>query len=300
MERDIFDGKRFEIEKTTKEIYHYTDANALKSILNKNIFWVSKSDFLNDSTEIIYIQEIIDDVCSRIIDASNEDDLEFKKIISTIIQNTNNTLHDLYVLSFSENNDSQTLWSAYSSFTGYNIGIDINEIGEHINNIGTLGVEHGKVIYEKSKQESILEDEIKIFYKFFKETDLASESYDTNRFFFSIRMVVYSLFFKNPVFKNEEEYRFIFRREKSLLKNKLRYPNEIEVKFRIRNDILIPYIEIPLHADEGQYSGRIPIKSICIGPKNNIDIAKQGLEFFLENKKYDSIKIEKSKLPLRY
>ena len=73
------------------------------------------------------------------------------------------------------------------------------------------------------------------------------------------------------------------------------------VKFRICNGVFIPYIEVKF-SFENQHDHKIPLKSITIGPKNNIDIAHEGLRNMLDTLKYETkdIEIAKSLIPLRY
>lgn len=43
-------------------LYHYTNLSGLKGIVENDEFWVTKSDFLNDKSEMVYILETINDV----------------------------------------------------------------------------------------------------------------------------------------------------------------------------------------------------------------------------------------------
>mgnify|MGYP003283730583 CR=1 FL=1 len=91
---------------------------------------------------------------------------------------------------------------------------------------------------------------------------------------------VYAMFFKHSAFKEEEEYRFIFKKK-------------AEVLYREKDGFLIPYIEIPL-------SNRLlPVKEIVIAPKNHIDLAKKGVEYMMKEKGYE-VEIRLSDISLRY
>jgi hypothetical protein len=56
---DLFDYN-WKINQPIKPLlFHYTGINALKNILEHNELWASKSDFLNDYSEIAYIHKIL-------------------------------------------------------------------------------------------------------------------------------------------------------------------------------------------------------------------------------------------------
>lgn len=71
--------------------------------------------------------------------------------------------------------------------------------------------------------------------------------------------------------------------------------NQQQVQFRAQNGVIIPYIAIDFQA-------KLPINHVTIGPKNNVDIAKSGMEHYLRVKDYDmeQVTINKSVAALRY
>ena len=98
----------------------------------------------------------------------------------------------------------------------------------------------------------------------------------------------YSMFFKDSKFEQEEEYRFIFQ----ALHNSEKVSINKGMNFRVKEGALCPFVKVP-------FKGLNSLESITIGPKNNIDIAKKGLEIYCRNKEIDP-KILKSNIPLRY
>lgn len=105
--------------------------------------------------------------------------------------------------------------------------------------------------------------------------------------------------FKNPIFSQDEEYRIIFNVNKRL----------DVIQYRSSNGVFLPYIEVKFESGLENNEKRLPIDGITIGPKNNLDIAKKGLELFLNSKGYKTVSndrkqgkiyIKKSEVPLRY
>ena len=93
---------------------------------------------------------------------------------------------------------------------------------------------------------------------------------------------LYALFFKQTAFASEKEYRFVFRNP----------PNQ--VYFREQNGFLLPYIVIDCSAD-----AKLPVKSVTVAPKNHIDLARRGMEYYLSSLGY-KVPVKLSQLKLRY
>ncbi len=296
MEEKLFMDDWIRIEQMPYEgkLYHYTSLAGLKGIIENKEFWVTKSDFLNDKSEIIYISEIIDEVLqsnfknvSIYLKLKNLFDEHWKKMI----------LDNVFVLSFSTNPDSLTLWSEYSKYLGYNIGFKYGKLFEHINNF----IWKGKVIYNREEQIRLLsevlnytlnelcKDQIGSFNTYVDYISYLVENNDDkaqNVFdHFCVICSVYAMFFKKECFFCEEEYRFVFWKYKE------------QVLFRESNqNVIIPYIRKRIISDSEH---KLSIENITVAPKINIDIALLGMQEFLQDKGYN-VPIVKSEIPLRY
>lgn len=109
------------------------------------------------------------------------------------------------------------------------------------------------------------------------------------------QFAILGIFFKNPCFYPEEEYRI------AIVLLTWHFPNVNEIiNFRIYNGVFIPYIEISFKIRDDSKIPCIPIKCITVGPKNNLDIAVFGLKQMLLYFDYNDIDIKVSKIPLRY
>lgn len=98
--------------------------------------------------------------------------------------------------------------------------------------------------------------------------------------------------FKDPLFAEEDEYRIIV----TLLDFDKKGSQDI-IKYKPKNGVIIPYIEIPIKTDDGIS----PIELIRIGPKNNIDVAEEGIRLFLGSKKNNNkIEVVRSEMTLRF
>lgn len=77
-----------------------------------------------------------------------------------------------------------------------------------------------------------------------------------------------------------------------MLGEEVAYSGDYVISFRIKNEVLTPFIKKKI-------SNLNSLKSIMIGPKNKSDIAEKGLWYFFRNMKLD-VKVYKSKMPIRY
>ncbi|SHH56777.1 DUF2971 domain-containing protein [Clostridium intestinale] len=279
-------------------LYHYTSIDGVMGILGGKKFRVSKAEFLNDSSEIIYILNTIYKSLKTII---KKDDSLGEIIINSLIEAIEgNTTHNglrwyknimvdhKYILSLSLNRDSLMLWSNYSKFDGYNLGFDFYKLYNTFLDENSI-VTHGKVLYKEKDQIKVIQKDylnLLSIYNQYKDNLNINELSEFQReafIAFYSRMNVYALFFKHDGFNYEEEYRVAITYKKK------------EVFYRTSNGCIIPYIETPINN-----STLLPLTTITIGPKNNIDIAKSGIEHYIKSIGYKDIKISKSEIPLRY
>ncbi|MFP7283027.1 DUF2971 domain-containing protein [Bacillus altitudinis] len=285
------------------EVYHYTNIDGIEGILRKNgEFWVSHADFLNDKTEIKYTMELSVQIFLSLCEErgfSKEKISEFKKLYDEAV-NINEIMNtNYYSLSFSTNPDSNLLWANYSHNDGYSITFKYKEfidrlekdIIPEIQSLEILKIVPigAKVIYKQSEQKWLLSmlfnDVLNRF-----EDKANKPNYDVTSDAFIINAVGvlewYSLFFKDECFSQEEEFRI------ALLYLDNSDANVYEC--RKSNGTFIPYVKINVNRDS--------VKGVTIGPKNNMDINREGLRKFLLKQEYDltKVNINKSKIPYRY
>ncbi|BBH20448.1 hypothetical protein Back11_17930 [Paenibacillus baekrokdamisoli] len=282
--------------------YHYSSLDAIMSIFKHKELWLTKSEYLNDISEIKYARRIAKKVRDQAKINYQDDDLLMK-----LLEDCNDEIFDKgidsYILSMSMNADSLPLWSNCSNQDGYCIGFDRSFISvlDRLTDSAFQNI-HGFVIYDPIEQEKILSEEISIAFDIWKEHGDGKPGNELNYLWNHIirTFYIYSLFFKDPSFRSEEEYRVVV-----LMNKKRQYgghfinSNEVSsdhIHFRSKNGAIVPYIKLPItHDDE-----KIPLKSISIGPRNNLNISAEGLRYYLNYNKYENCEINKSIIPLRY
>lgn len=273
----------------TDELYHYTSCHALQSILQSGSLYATKSSFLNDTNEMAYILEVASKVIDR-VPVESWRLLLRQQIVDTMEEFKR---HDIFVLSFSEDPDSITLWAEFGNRTGYNLAMECDRLVEAIEAHRTIYC-HGRVIYTGARQESIIYElltkriPLKIGLPFSLIMEREVKTPGTGAFAdlcrrFQKIVNVYAMFFKQPEFAPEKEYRFVFRN-----------PEKKDVRFREGDGFLLPYIEIDAKSD-----GKMPLDGITVAPKNHVDLARRGMLQYAASLGYE-LPVTLSGIKLRY
>lgn len=283
-------GRQVKLEHAEKGsiLYHYTKSNGINGIINHNCFWATKSDFLNDPTEFSHIYGIIEEVCGENI--KNRELREMFLKDSIYAEREKN--REYFVLSFSQCRDSITLWSEFANKTGYNIGFRSDEIIARIEEAAEITY-HGLVVYDGKKQKQLIRKNICNYLPNLLRMPLeealerGSKDRQADVYLKACRKFqrtadVYAMFFKYGGFAEEQEYRFVFKKQK-----------DTKVYFRAKDGFMLPYIEIPLS------EANLPVEEIVIAPQNHIDLAKSGMEYMLYVKGYKA-EVSLSNIKLRY
>lgn len=314
-------------------VYHYTNISALEGIIKNKTLWVTKSDFLNDKTEYIYAINLINKVFNKNKYAYlNNNALKniiqiIKKrlsrsfIFSTSLNGDSTNLWgnyskgEGYNICFNLEKVFGKFWNGKIFVVGnkkQKDGTSKQYMIPRVDQYKTVSMTPGKVIYDPSIQEETITDIFNFMDSIYKSNFLYykeiinlknndTKSLDmlntyTDYAIGAAQMILSNQvqLFKNPVFKQDEEYRILFDINRKI----------DVIKYRAFNNVFVPYIEVIF---EGDNDNKLPIDKIIIGPKNNLDIAEKGLRSFLVNQGYkmggdleNKLLIKNSDVPLRY
>lgn len=276
-----------------QKLYHYTKCSGVQGIIREKTFFATDSSFLNDSNEFDYIWTVIESILDEMSNAAWRDEL--KRVFAVDEESDNyRKSKEYYVLSFSTCADSITLWAEFGDSTGYNIGLSSKNIINCISRENML-VYDGFVIYDFDEQKRILRELlVRIIPGELSSTfeDIMREGKKTPVLFekfcvtFRKAVSIYAMFFKQEEFKEEHEYRFVFKSDKKK-----------EVFFREKDGFLLPYLKISVNGD-GK-NGKLPIESVMVAPKNHIDLAQKGMQQYMSYNGYE-VPVTLSNIKLRY
>lgn len=293
--------KRFLDNDCSDQIYHYTKPEKLLNIISNKTLRLSNVLYLNDKAEVSYTYRLIVDLINENPQLNNE---LYSKVIDYFtkkykhIVDGDNELYqqEYYTISFSTEKDNLILWNNYSkekTYTGYNLGFDINDLMCDIYKKQYNAI-CGCIIYDEKKQKSIIRAILNHWNKKYeralsalKYKKLAKKLRLENITFELIDILsLVSVFFKKNEFQDEEEYRIVIVNHTQF--GELPEPTKIIEK----NGLFVPYIEykFPKRA----------LKSINIGPTMNESIFYTSTNRMLLNFGYDKVDVSWSKIPLRY
>lgn len=278
-------------------IYHYTKPEKLLNILASGTLRFSNALYLNDKEEIAYsyklIVDLIDETPELNSDLFNKIQNHFSNKYKHIVDGYNDLVNKLeyFTTSFSTESDNLTLWNNYAkgkNYTGYNIGFDKNKLVEEMGKNNYLPI-FGSVIYDKNKQVKIIHAIFKKWNMLFERALKSKKTNEVKLFDILFELIdvlsIVSIFFKNPQFKNEHEYRIVIVNVFGTLNSK---PTNIVEK----NGLFVPYLEYNFSKES--------VKSINIGPTFDENIFYTSTNRMLLNFGYEDKEVFRSKIPLRY
>jgi len=295
MDIKYFTGKKIiSNPKRKMNVYHYTSPAGFLSIIEQGKLWFSDIQFLNDRSEYVYIKELFKEAEKNV---GNERRAEDEKFIDYILgppyegyrikpsckpgssPKRGLALEHVryYILCASVEQDSHSLWNYYvknNNYQGYNIGISVNSLIDSIaQQNSTWNITHGIVSYDRSMQiKNIQSKLIELKTKFDSDIrsgnneDICIDDYQDN---LTEYLLERCLFYKNPAFAHEKEYRFVI--ENSVEGNS-------EIKYHVgSNGLIVPHLEL-------EFSPQENIKNVTLAPMMEREAAKTGVKLLLKNK----------------
>ena len=278
-------------------IYHYTKPEKLLNILSGGTLRFSNALYLNDKEEIAYsyrlIVKLIDEIPELNPDLFGKIKTHFSNKYKHIVDGENDFRNKLeyFTTSFSTESDNLTLWNNYAkgkNYTGYNIGFDKKKLIDEMTENKYLPI-FGSVIYDKQQQIKIIHAIFKKWNMLFNRALKCKKTNEVKLFDILFELIdvlsIVSIFFKNPQFKNEHEYRIV-------IVNAFGVENSKPTKVVEKNGLFVPYLEYKFSKES--------VTSINIGPTFDENIFYTSTNRMLLNFGYEDKEVCRSKIPLRY
>lgn len=311
-------------------IFHYTDTPGLLGILSNETLFATDYRYLNDSTEAALIRELllpmfeeeIAEITPKLIkrgylkaDFYSEHGvsghrLQAEKLFSALTRATDR-VSPFFVISFCRHDPKSdaymhgllSQWRGYSHNGGFAIEFD-----EQMLDAG-LQEENAKHAYAGFKSEDVRYKEYETAFKTEAFRGIAGEmirqvfeeakidvSEITGRKDVDQAVIDFAStapFLKHRGFSEEREYRVVavcIRREK-VPDGETRDPKRI--KFRARNGLLTPYIELFEQIQD------LPIKSVIVGPHPHQEKQAEAARMALEAEYFENVEVRLSSIPFR-
>ena len=282
---------------TDYTIYHYTKPEKLLNILSGETIRFSNVLYLNDKEEVAYsyrlIVKLADEVQNLNADLFGKIKNHFDNKYKNIVDGNDDLINKLeyFTTSFSSESDNLTLWNNYAkglSYTGYNIGFNKKKLIKEMTDKNYLPI-YGSVIYDREKQIKIIKSIFKKWNTMFEKAAASKNKNNIKLFDILFELIdvlnIVSIFFKNPQFKNEKEYRIV-------IVNAFGTADCKQTKVVEKNGLFVPYLEY--HFEKSSVS------SVNIGPTFDETIFYTSTNRMLLNFGYENIEVVRSKIPLRY
>ncbi|MEN4795712.1 DUF2971 domain-containing protein [Pantoea agglomerans] len=287
-------------------LYHYTDLNAVHSILDTHKIRMTDIRYLNDKTEYLQGLEILQEASHEVFLQDSTYDEEFANVVDGWFKEAfqellefQNASEMFYVASFSRSSDTLSQWRSYGMFA---LELYEHKLQEKARSLkfektGPTGkyanIEFIECHYVNNKYDAI-EEALKLIrtkvFPMMLDWWLPNVTEGINRHLYPDLKEVVSMLattFKHAAFSEEQEVRLVISDE--IVSKK--------ICFRTKNNVLIPYYELDLPHEV--FSG------VVIGPVENQKITAQSLDIYnqhrankLGGEKFQ-LSIETSDIPYR-
>lgn len=270
-------------------VYHYTSLETLGKIINgvnvekyELYLRATHIDFLNDFTEHKIAVSLLRDKLIEYDNSLGDNSKNFQNLLNDKRMSFFKweEIDDLFpfIISFSENWDNLPMWNTYGNKSeGVALGFDKTKL-EQLNSC-----RFAKCIYDTKDYEEHLESIIRDIHNCIKVSNYGIDferEFDSNplKEYFKILPIL-----KDTNYNYEHEHRLIVQ---------LKRQDREHIKFQHSNNLLKPYLEIPIPFD--------CLTEIVLGPTLSIDKLKMSLGILLRQKnKFASLDKEDGKIHLR-
>ncbi len=269
-------------------LFHYTDADGFKGIIESGEIWATHFDHLNDRGELRHGEDIVAAEAKELIGEQPENDPRrffLEQFLEAHPRARLSERTNVYLASLSEAGDLLSQWRAYGSDgSGFAIGFKSLPMPDPKSEKGQAGLTLLRCEYDqnafRTRSRRILLGTANVFVKFLSEQGDRKATLKVigetalRACYLRIAMEIPRL--KHEAFAEEKEWRLV------VIPNPGR-EDEI-VEFRALPNGLSPYVKVPV----GVSDKRIDLASIVIGPGQDADRSLRSAKMFLTKLDYDS------------
>jgi hypothetical protein len=256
-------------------IYHYTDVTGLIGLITSGYVWATHAGKLNDTSENRHGYEFV----------INHVRANFPKETKSLIERSLSELHgvDTYVACYSTQRDLLSLWRNYTKQrVGYSLGFETRQMATIDSKMPVLE----QVIYEDKTAQLVINCLLEKVDQYFYTHSFGEVEVGYVSGMVTAMLNVIACIKKHNAFSEEYEYRQIYQPGTTTL--------TLNTEFRKGKFGLTPYVKI-----EFLEKGRLPLKTITVGPCQDPEAECKILESFLSKTGYANVQVLTSEIPLR-
>lgn len=242
------------------QYYHYTNAQALHSIIVNRKLWLTDLRFMNDSSElsdgIRYLREALDAPPSSSMEDTSylEQAVEFLQYELSSFERNIGFEDPLFALSLSSSDDVLSQWRAYGD---YSIRFEDQWLEDE-------GLTVSRCIYKPAEKTESARRAVNTAIEIVA-LDLKEQSGGLGIAMMDavLGLIDHAATFKNEGFQEEGEGRIIVKSESH------------RVQYRPRGSLLIPYVEVDIPLDA--------ISGVTIGPIKDAQLSVGSMRMFAQS-----------------
>jgi hypothetical protein len=276
-------------------LYHYTDMEALRAIIQSGEVWFTDVRYMNDAGEIEYGDTLISRSvysAAEALQIANPDwwaEEAINRLPGVVTTSA---------LSLSEDDDSLPQWRGYSRGTG---GVALGFqcygpaggfVAATPQPIELVPIEYDG-LFQAQTLERLTRRHLELYLQF---TSGGFERPLAERVMVSLRACLQTVAsqFKSPHWRSEQEWRIAITHNALSLGDRLR--------FRTGAVGLTPYTSVALRHPEGHFANKLPLSEVVIGPGPYQELNRAAIGTFLHQKGYspDRTRLRLSDIPLRF
>ncbi|WP_426803418.1 DUF2971 domain-containing protein [Xanthomonas campestris] len=239
-------------------LYHYTDAQAVQSILVNRKLWLTDLRFMNDSTELSHGVEILKKAMEHQPHGLFYN-WDYAEKAMSYLSNSLDEYEDaswtedpVFAMSFSRKDDLLSQWRGYGN---YAVAFDSERLKES-------GLKLRDCIYDsKSKADQASQQLTNAGTSISRSMAEINGCMSVESIDKQIELIELAATFKDAGFEEESEVRMIAR------------PDQHNIRYRSRNGMLIPYVELEIPAEA--------IVGVRVGPLRDQHLSFLSMKMFI-------------------
>lgn len=270
-----------------KVVYHYTSLEGFMGIVNSRAVWMTEFSYLNDRREVSYGLELLLDTIRHLAETEQDDDV--RGLLSAWSERLAGAPNRVCITSFSADSDSLSQWRAYGPIA---VGFPVHPLALHVNQARLQPVE-----YNPEAQKKLVTIYVHhLMAAFTADLKCGRLTRSPDIYHKSDRLLELAVFFKDPAFRTENEYRLVYIDYPEVLESlELSSPPK---SFRTSKGKIIPYVPSTNVLLSEHRNFELKISEVILGPESD-DLLDRGVREFLNENGLSGVEVRRSVVPLR-
>lgn len=273
----------------TKVVYHYTSLEGFMGIINSRSVWMTDFLHLNDLREVNYGLGIFLDTIRPLLEVEKDE------VVRGLLFAWCDYLSDvtkakrIYIASFCGDGDSLSQWRAYGPIA---IGFEVGPLEKNVPAADLRPVEYTQAA-QRDLAKIYVHQMLDAFVADLKDGHLQQTPCIYHE---PSRLLELSVFFKNPAFKSENEYRLAYIDEpEAQAPWGIKSPHN---SFRVVKGRIVPYVPSTEVRASNVPNSDLAISEVILGPECDA-LLERGVREFLRAKGLALVNVRNSLIPLR-